>query len=249
MQFYLIYGPLFTFLSRRTLVSVLIGFLFLAPFLRLFGGLWLQASGFSALRSAFAVYVLSPMHFDSFAAGALLALAPSAWRDVKHARRLLAGGLLSLAVYAGVFIWINHLDGAHALGVLRNVVSGILFGDTRQVWLYSAVALVGVGALALTLTARAPWSGLARSPALQWVGRVSYGGYLYHPLFMILARQTLRPIWPATMGLAQKLQFGVAVFLMALPLTILLASLSYRYVERPIIAAVNRRLAASPSRA
>jgi peptidoglycan/LPS O-acetylase OafA/YrhL len=107
--------------------------------------------------------------------------------------------------------------------------------------LYSAIALLASGVLAMTLTGKAPWSGIARSPLLQSIGRVSYGGYVYHIVCITWVRQALKLVVHPAAGMAGKLEFGGLTFGLVLPLTIAAAMLSYRYIERPIIVYFARR--------
>jgi peptidoglycan/LPS O-acetylase OafA/YrhL len=242
MQFYLVFGFAFALLSRRGLRLLLIGLVVLAPLLRWAGGVWLEKAGFSPLRAAFAIYTFSPMHFDSFAFGALLALASTSWRRPPRSLVLWGVGALCLALYFCAYVAVNRAHHLHGLQMFRNVISGILFGDGRQIWLYSAAGLCFVGVLATTLSGGAAWSMITRNRALQAVGRASYGGYVYHAFCLPQARALLRGVLhvaPTTQG---KLEFGLAMFLLALPATIGLSLISYRYVERPIIASVGRRM-------
>ncbi len=243
MQFYLFFGFAFAFLPRRALITLLVGFLFLAPALRFIGGDWLQGAGFHPLQAAFAVYTFSPMHFDSFAAGALLALAREQWGGPRRARALLIGGVLAVIAYASVYALVNRSHGAVGLGIVRNVISGILFGDRRQVWLYSAVAMLSAGALATTVAGGARWwAPITRNGLLQAIGRASYGGYVYHPMCVVSIRWLLHKLISPATTMAGKLEFGGVLFALAFPVTVALSMLSYRYIERPIIRRVSRRL-------
>jgi peptidoglycan/LPS O-acetylase OafA/YrhL len=241
MQFYLLFGFAFAFLPPRGLKTVLLSLLVIAPALRFVGGEALGQAGFSPLRAAFAIYTLPGMHFDSFAAGALLALGSARWRRPAWARRLLLAGAPSLGAYALAYVLVNRAHGAVGPGALRNVVSGVLFGQHREVWLYSAVAAMSAGVLAVTLTGVAPWAVVTRSPLLQAVGRASYGGYVYHALCVRLVRGLLLGVVHPAAGMAGKLAFGVVEFALALFATVTLSLVSYRYIEQPIIAAAHRR--------
>jgi peptidoglycan/LPS O-acetylase OafA/YrhL len=248
-QFYIVFGLAFALLPRRGLVGLLIAFLVLSPLLRFIGGDVLAGMGFAPLRAAFAIYSFSPMHFDSFAVGALLALGQQRWMQGPRAHALFAAGVAAMAAYAAFYVALNHSHGARGLASLRNVVSGILFGHQREIWLYSALALLSAGVLAVTLSARAPWAAVTRSPLLQAVGRVSYGGYVYHVLCIQGTAMLLRLAIAPGAGMARKLEFGVLHFALALPLTITAALLSYRYVEQPIIRWARGPFAAPPASA
>jgi peptidoglycan/LPS O-acetylase OafA/YrhL len=244
MQFYLFYGVAFALLPRRALQAVLVGFLVLAPVVRYLAGEWLTSAGFSPLRAAFAVYSFSVMHFDSFAVGALLALGAARWRQPPGSTLLFVAGCVLTGIYVLAYVLVNRAHGAGGIGVLKGVVSGILFGDGRQIWLYSAVAALSAGLLSATLAGGYPWAPFASNRYLQAVGRASYGGYIYHVICLGWARGLLRPWFADDLGLLAKIEFGAATFAITLPLTIALASASYHYLELPIIGAVGRRLKA-----
>ena len=112
--------------------------------------------------------------------------------------------------------------------MLRNVFSGVLYGQGREVLVYVAVDAAALAALLLALRQARGFRWLGWPP-LAWVGRVSYGGYLFHALVVWGLAQVLglavRPL-----PIAQRLVF----FVVALALTLLLAGLSYRFIERPI---------------
>jgi len=146
-------------------------------------------------------------------------------------------------------VGVNHIHYAAGVDMFRNVISGILFGDGRQVWLYSAVALLSAGVLAMTLGGGAVWSVITGNRFVQMVGRASYGGYVYHALCVTEVRALLHGVFDSGPGMPGKLEFGFAVFALALPATIVLSLLSYHYVEHPLIAAVSRRLTARTSAA
>jgi peptidoglycan/LPS O-acetylase OafA/YrhL len=150
-------------------------------------------------------------------------------------------GCLATIVYAFAYILINRSHGAMGLGALRNIFSGILIGQGRQIWLYSVIDLLSAGLLWLSLN-ESRWSKLMRNRHLQAIGRVSYGGYIYHALCIHWVVGFLRPHLNFGSTMVGKLEFGLVIFAFALPLTIALATLSYRRMEQPIIAVTGRRL-------
>jgi peptidoglycan/LPS O-acetylase OafA/YrhL len=241
-QFYVVFALAYAFLSRGALTRLLIAFLALSPLLRYAGGLWLQSAGYPALNDAFVIYSFSAMHFDSFAAGALLALHRGHWASTGSARGLLLVGVAAMATYVGAYVLVNHAQGAMGLKMFRNVVSGILFGQSRQVWLYSAVALLSAGALAMTLARPPFWKAVTGNALIQTIGRVSYGGYVYHVLCVRSVGALLGLVAVQGHGMAGKLEFGALRFALALPLTVAVAWISYRVIERPVIAWVHRSL-------
>jgi peptidoglycan/LPS O-acetylase OafA/YrhL len=243
-QFYIVFGLAFTVLSRRALTMLLGAFLLLSPALRFLSGVLLQAAGYAPANAAVAIYVLSPLHFDAFALGALLALNRSQWTRPRQARALFAVGAAAMVVYCAVYVAMNRLHGASGLSMFRCVVSGILFGDQRQVWVYSAVAVISAGLLAMTIAGERILRPIAEARWLQAVGRVSYGGYVYHMASLGIVSPLIRRLMVPGASMTAKLMFGAVRFACAAPLAVGLAFLSYKLIERPIIKAVNKRLAA-----
>ncbi len=72
-------------------------------------------------------------------------------------------------------------------------------------------------------------NGFLTHPAALWLGRSSYSLYLVHVPVMVLTGASLLHYWP-DMG---QFPFMAALFAITAPLCLLLASLMYRYVERP----------------
>lgn len=137
----------------------------------------------------------------------------------------------ALALVAGYFavqMAFNHADGARGVALLKNIFSGILYGHGREVWGYTIINVVAV-ALLLQVMAGSSTLAFLRGRFISWVGRVSYGGYLFHALVLHAAFA----FWPKdALGLGGKL----LVFVVAWGVTVALASLSFRHFEQPMAA-------------
>jgi peptidoglycan/LPS O-acetylase OafA/YrhL len=153
------------------------------------------------------VYTFTPSRLDAFAVGLAAALA---WHEFPSAvTRLNSFGLAavaSLALYGGCFAGNVDVPGWHL------------------VWLFTGVALWAGAMLLLTLQ-QGRWQRLLSSPPLLYLGKISYGLYVYH----------LLAIWGASM-VGRRLGFGDAgISCLALLFTVASASLSYRAVEKPFL--------------
>jgi peptidoglycan/LPS O-acetylase OafA/YrhL len=117
----------------------------------------------------------------------------------------------------------NALGAAAWLGVIATflVVSGT--GATLYVGGYLGFGVLVAVALAATLTAPDGWSARALSLGpIVFLGQISYGVYLFHfPLFLWIDESAT--------GLS-----GVALLVVRLVATLLVATLSFYVVERPI---------------
>jgi peptidoglycan/LPS O-acetylase OafA/YrhL len=230
-QFYLIFPFLFAFLAPRRLAKALWICIALSLALRVLLTYWLDSVSHDNLWKAFTVYAFAPAHFDAFSAGALLALFRSRLASrLPFARGMLVAALGAAAVYTCVYVGINSLTEGFGKDAFRNVFSGILWGQGRQIWLYCVVDGLAVGLIALVLAGE-PWLLAAcRLPLLQPVGRVSYGAYVFQAPVLLLY-EMLWPAGHASFGLLH----GLGKFAFSYPLTLLLAFLSFSYLEKPVL--------------
>jgi peptidoglycan/LPS O-acetylase OafA/YrhL len=145
----------------------------------------------------------------------LVGLALAAWMVDRPVRArpapTAAAGLLGLAIVVGL----------------------TMAGSLTDAWVYR-----GGFTLNALATATVIWAAVGRAPLispllalrpLRWLGRVSYGVYLYHwPVFLVLTTTRL--------GLGRVPTFAVRV-----AVTLVLAAVSARLIERPVLAGRPRR--------
>jgi peptidoglycan/LPS O-acetylase OafA/YrhL len=230
-QFYLIYPFLFVFLSRRWLVVALWGCIVLTPVGRAVITLWFDSVSHDDLWKAFSLYAFSPAQFDAFSAGALLALfRPFLTSRPQFARKTAVIALGAGLVYACAYIGLNVAH--HELGkdTFRNIFSGILWGQGRQIWLYSVIGGLSASIIALILSGEPRLRAVCRIPLLQPIGRISFGAYVYHAAVLGLYQM----LWPPV-GTVYSTTYSLGKFAVAYPITILIAFLSFRYFEQPIL--------------
>lgn len=154
-----------------------------------------------------------------------------------RAHTLLAGVLLALAFdragrgtalrgRALTARWSRSVDAAGITGLafLLWAVAGV--GDT-DAWLYERfgfllVAVAAVGLVAASVQPRGVIRSLFAVPPLPWIGRLSYGLYLWHwPVYLVLTPQ--RVGWE-----------GPTLDALRFATTFAIASASYHLVERPL---------------
>lgn len=202
-QFYLIWPAvllsLLWFKVRPAVITLLVIAAIVAS---VFLKLWLFDSGATVNR----VYYGSDTRADSVLIGCLASLALSLGyiRITEQAQRL-----LSAMARAGVIIIFGFI---------------VVSSDGFQPLYLGGLTLISlsVGAIVLHLTA-SPESAAARllsNPSLVWIGKRSYGLYLWH--------------WPMY-EIARLLPGEIATAIAALVLTVCAASLSYRYIELPFL--------------
>ncbi|MBR0657403.1 acyltransferase family protein [Plastoroseomonas arctica] len=242
-QFYLIF-PLLLLLAgrRRGAFSLMLwGLIAVAPLMRWGIGAAAKAAGWDDTATAFTIYALAPGQLDAFAAGALMAL---------HRQRIAAAPRWALyALGAAALVALLHVAVFAAIGAaraggfsveaIRNIVSGILYGQGREVSVYWIPVLTGVALVAGMLARRPMWLMLGRIPGAQAVGRISYGGYLFH-VPAIMAVVAVAP-WTLT-----SIPGRLVLFVAAMGLTLAMAQASWMLLERRFLAPPARpRQAAS----
>jgi peptidoglycan/LPS O-acetylase OafA/YrhL len=210
-QFYLLAPPLIRFLSLRRLVVALAATIVLAPVLRfMLFRYWAPGTYLCAY--------LMPCRADSLSCGILLAVA---WRDGRfreflrgHASLLHRALLVLFLGVGGLLWWLVHPI---------NVVT-VTIGYTWLAFFYSALMLTVVSQSRGLLTALMRWRFLG------WLGGISYCVYLLHDAFNFFAHGLVFHSEPRLYTLSH-----LAVSVVALLATLGVASLSWRFFEKPLL--------------
>jgi peptidoglycan/LPS O-acetylase OafA/YrhL len=200
-QFYLFWPWLVLFSSRRMLPTIIVILITVAPTMRFV----LYETG----HHEFAEYnTLVPCNLDSLGCGALLAWAHTS--ATVHQRALMLRAFLVVAPVVLAFSLISVAIGS----ALITVVSG-----------QSTLALIVTGLLQIILTpSKYNLSFLSWTP-MAYLGRISYGIYLYH---------MFAPNFLNVLKVPDSLKHGLVGFLIMMLITLALASLSWFVIERPI---------------
>jgi peptidoglycan/LPS O-acetylase OafA/YrhL len=224
-QFYWLW-PLVIFVARgRALPAVLAGAFALGPLSRL--ALFVGAAG-----NPFATVLPLPAQTDLLAAGAVVALA---LRSGVGAERIARAAGLAVALGA-VLLAALVVD----LGLPAFAHPSRWATRPEGILVFSAMSLLFGGLVAGVVVA---WGGLRAAlcvAPLAHLGRISYGLYLYNPLALFIASSVADPLHPTdAFAYGTNLPAHIAGF----ALTYLIALLSFRYVETPILR-LKRRFAA-----
>lgn len=220
-QFYLFWPLLVLLTPEKYLKKLFLLFIFLGPVFRLVF-FFIHSSGefrFLAESPAQAIYPLPFSHMDAFALGAYI----SRFRIPKAKEQfLLLIILLPLIGYSAQYAVKGEIGPISAFGY------PLLLPDSYQfIWAYTlldyffAILIYGV--------AREKWfvRPLEVRP-LRYLGKISYGLYVYHfPIIWFAARIVDLGIKPPLLK--------PLTAVIALIGTILIASLSYRFLEGPIL--------------
>jgi peptidoglycan/LPS O-acetylase OafA/YrhL len=229
-QFYLFYPLLFLFLTRSRYLTATLFFIAIGPLGRYVMSSVLASFSTDPEWMAFAVYASSFSQFDTFLIGALIANFEYQIRARPATAHVFAAvAVLAVTGYFGCYVLVNHAQGATGINLIRNIFSGILFGQAREVFVYSAVTIASATMLVFALLRKPFMRPLASAP-IALVGRISYGGYLYHALVLwMLGTGLSSPI--GSLPAVQR----VLVFLVAWCATVAVAYVSFRWYEEPII--------------
>lgn len=230
-QFYIFFPLLFLWVPERMRWKLATLLILLAPAIR-FG--WVSLNQWSHPLSddaflAFAVYAATHCQADAFLMGALLARYEGDLRSTRQLpTRAMYAALGLTSAYMLSYVVANHLRGDHGLGLVKNIISGTLYGQGRETWVYSVMGILSTAIMLQTLSGTRYTQWLSHR-FLTWVGQVSYGGYLFHVL-------PLAWISAAIGGELKTAPLGVRLgaFAITWAASVLLASISFKYLEQPI---------------
>lgn len=229
-QFYLVFPFLFAFLSRRALVKTLIVLIALAPLVRYGVGAWAHARGWINDDTGRAVFAFMPAQMDSFAVGCLIALLrPHIEGNLRLARIALAMAAMCVVLYIAVYGYLGWREHGASIEAVHGLFRHHNYGVLREMWVYSVMVAVS-GTLIVLILAGEKWMlWLTRLPLVQYIGKISYGAYIFHAI-VIWALYTY--VWDV--AVAQDLGKIHRFILLALsyPTILLLAHFSYQYYEK-----------------
>ena len=216
-QYYLLFPLAVAWLSRKNLRRLLLAAVFTSPLLRVAAYLWQPGNPYLQ-------YFLLPCHCEGLALGGLIALRfrSGAWGISKTA----------------LTTWTIFLLGAACAGSLLST-----WGTRNQAWGSQWDRLAGytVSSMAcaclvlwVILSRGSRWTSWLRWAPVQYVGKISYGGYLLHQL----------AAWAIWELVKKKLlhfhKDDPRYFVEAIVLSLIFASLSWHFFEGPFLRLKDR---------
>lgn len=166
-----------------------------------------------ALRDTVALWTWTPASFDALGMGAFLALVHGT-RGEKLLRRI---GLLAIVLVAAIAVLMES-------GAVQSPFVPYVIGELLSVVAFAAVVSMAANGV------KGPAGALLNLRPLRYLGRISYGVYLYHlPVVMYLWALLSR--WPR---LAAQLAPPPIWLTVVTAVTIALASLSWYLLEAPL---------------
>lgn len=222
-QFYLFWPFIIYFLSRENLRRFIVLLIILCPLIRFGMFEWLKAGAYIPEELGQLIYRFTPGQIDSFAYGALIPVFGLDRRIASPARFL---------VSAWMFFVIAGLANAYVIQAGGENVNwhslGYENGDTRNhqyIWTYIVVNIAAVATILYLSTCKSIVTNLFASGPAVWVGKVSYGMYVYHWPLRSLHLKFINPHIPSS-------PVSFALYFL---LVFIISYLSFQLVERQIL--------------
>ncbi len=226
-QFYIMWPLLLLLVPKGQLRRLFISFIFLGVGFRVLLYLWyLSGSSLWFFREPFGLVVFSwPLsHLDAFAFGAYISRY-ELWRP--KVQLLILAFLVPAIGYAATYFSTGNIGVISALGYDSSLGNGYQFiwAHTLLNYFFAVLIYCVVHEKVFVRFLEMPW--------LRYLGKISYGMYVYH----------LALIWFVRQFVEDRIQGEMAYWIkIVVPLcaTILVAALSYSFLERPILKLKDR---------
>jgi peptidoglycan/LPS O-acetylase OafA/YrhL len=215
-QFYILWPLVVFFVPRQGFKFLILGMLALTPILRL-----AIVETFSEEQYK-AAYVLPFAQFDAFAAGS--AIAVFGLDRLKYAGRWFAA-LTAIAAIAGLAVLITAYMSSRSAYPASLGYAMYLRSGYGYVWGYSLLNILFMVGIVCAMQGQARFLRLS---GLVWVGKISYGVYVYHLPLLLLG-----------LALREKMQMDAhwrpAFFAVWVGVVLLVSDQSYRWLESPFL--------------
>lgn len=187
-QFYLVWPIIIFYSNNRSLQYLLVAIIFLCPIARYLSFEWLQANNYPSADLGQIVYRLTTSQLDGFAFGALIPLFKLKTSEILSSRISIISSILF--VLLGAFNLFTTNIPLSSLGYMNGGVE-----NYQYIWSYTIINFFSLGLiLAAISTSGLSWLKkiLEQSVFIQ-IGKVSYGMYVYHWIFLAAYRKTIHP--------------------------------------------------------
>ncbi len=232
-QFYLIWPTLVYFVPRKYLTGLVLAVIGICPLLRAVAPYLLSGIVTTPAQMGEAIYYLTPCQMDSFATGAALVLIGQSWR--RRSGSILIVSTVLLLFCGELHAWLatgraaTTTDFGYGVG---------MFGGGQHIWGYTLINIWAATCLLAALSSK-PAASLLQFRGLTYVGKISYGLYVYHQLLQLWVSDAMgtRGSGKNLVHLAQ----GNKGFLIYFTFLLAVSSLSYYLYERRFLALKDTR--------
>ncbi len=221
-QFYILW-PLLIFLTpKKHIQKLFLAVIFLGPVFR-FAITYIYRLQLSPLLSdnmPVAVYVLPFSHLDAFAFGAYV----SRFNIPRPKQQLIALlFLIPLIGFSTLYLSTGTIGETSALGFPYPLANAM-----KQIWGYSLLDYF-FAVFIFAVVNQGLFVRLLETRFLRYLGKISYGLYVYHfPVVWFVGR--IRDA-----GITDEQIAKPMTLLISFPIVLLIATLSYRFIEQPIL--------------
>ena len=224
-QFYLVWPLLIYFFPRKYFAGLIMAILVIGPVFRGVSAYLLGPFLHSDSLVGQAVYYLTPGQMDSFAAGAAIVLFGNRLRRRSIAVFIGCTVVLLACGQLNAFLCTGKLALNHGLGYEVNMFRGY-----QHIWGYTLINF-WAGSLILVASSKNWISSLLAFPYLAYLGKISYGMYVYHQIILYAGLLRFGSLYMNT-------RHGFLYYYLAV---VLISSLSYRFYESRFLALKNDR--------
>lgn len=226
-QFYLFWPFVIYFLNPRQLKTLLLTIIAGIPIFRYFIYDWLMANNYPLSDLGQIVYRLTPAQIDSFAFGAAIPVFKMDTKGIKT--NYFSWAAIILFLIAGLINYSNQSIPLSSIGYPNGGTENL-----QHVWSYSLIDLASLGLILMVITNAN--SILVRNifanKFMVSIGKVSYGMYVYHWVFLAGYRKIIHPY----------IGYRPISFLVYLALVYVVSWLSFRFFESFFIGLKDRYL-------
>ncbi|MEZ4689151.1 MAG: acyltransferase [Ignavibacteria bacterium] len=213
-QFYILWPFFMFFLPRKYLLPVMIAAIVTAPIFRA-----ILYSNYLATGDSFLLTVLTPSCMDAFGLGGILAYFRLENKEAFSFKSILSKVFLIICLIFFVMLMIPD-------GILSNILSSFInFGIVQ---LFFIRLLIAVFAFYVIAKASIGFKGVLKiileSSALRFIGKISYGMYLYHPFMYVIYKKLGLPMFSNVF----------ITFCIYSSMTIIVSTLSWYIIEKPL---------------
>ena len=230
-QFYLIWPLLIYLVPRKWLPTLVAAILVSGPIIRAITVYSLAPVLHSKDLLGAAVYYLTPGQLDSFAVGAALVLLSKKLRRHSIAIFVACTALILVCGQMKAVFVTGKLALNTSLGYDVNMIQA-----GQHLWGYTVID-IWAGALILAATSRNWISWFLALPVPAYIGRISYGMYVYHQIILLWGFKAFGNLINRPVGFACYFLCVVAV-----------SDLSYRFYESRFLALKDKRFARPSSK-
>lgn len=235
-QFYLLWPFLVFFIPFRIFKWVLVVLVFIGPLIRELLFVWAFNINSSKEYIGDFINMLPFGQIDAFAIGAVLAFFPL--KEIKKPKLLffcVSGLVLILGLLNVYLLFVNNsINKTNYFNIFSSFgFPHLMLANYQYIWGYSALNLVFALLILCILKGKNPILFL-NNPILVYIGKISYGIYIFHVPVLILIRKFFK-------GHILSVQ-GILFLLIYFLLTFLIAHISYKHFEKRFLVLKHKKI-------